>query len=73
MIKWENIVLKFPEHHKNNKEILNYSFNNIQQLNITEHDIEKIISYAFETAQENVPMVNMTSLLKDRIFIHYLN
>ncbi|CAF1501093.1 unnamed protein product [Rotaria sp. Silwood1] len=57
---------QFPEHHKNNKEILNYSFKNIQQLNITEHDIEKIINCAFETAQEYVSMVNMTSLLKDK-------
>jgi hypothetical protein len=57
---------KFPEHHKNNKEIFNYSSNNILQLNITEDDIKKIINCAFETAKEYVSMVNMASLLKNK-------
>ena len=57
---------KFPEHHKNNKEIFSYSINNIQQLDITEYDIEKIINSAFQTAKEYVAMVNMASLLKTK-------
>jgi hypothetical protein len=57
---------KFPEHHKNKNNLYNYSINNNRQLNITEHDIEKIINSAFETAKKYVSMVNMAPLLRNK-------
>ncbi|CAM4982956.1 unnamed protein product, partial [Rotaria socialis] len=59
--------LKFPQHHKLEKETEahNYSINPIQQLNLTESDIEKIIESAFESAKQNIEIVNMTQLLKN--------
>jgi hypothetical protein len=57
---------KFPEYHKNKNSLYNYSINNNRQLNITEHDIEKIINSAFETAKKCVSMVNMTPLLRNK-------
>ncbi|CAF3239657.1 unnamed protein product [Rotaria socialis] len=58
---------KFPQHHKLEKETEahNYSINPIQQLNLTEFDIEKIIQSAFESAKQNIEIVNMTQLLKN--------
>ncbi|CAF3406395.1 unnamed protein product, partial [Rotaria socialis] len=56
---------KFPQHHKLEKEAHNYSINPIQQLNLTESDIEKIIESAFESAKQNIEIVNMTQLLKN--------
>ncbi|CAM4802556.1 unnamed protein product, partial [Rotaria magnacalcarata] len=56
---------KFPQHHKLEKEAHNHSINPIQQLNLTESDIEKIIESAFESAKQNIEIVNMTQLLKN--------
>ncbi|CAF3397249.1 unnamed protein product [Rotaria socialis] len=56
---------KFPQHHKLEKEAHNYSINPIQKLNLTESDIEKIIESAFESAKQNIEVVNMTQLLKN--------
>ncbi|CAF3331070.1 unnamed protein product [Rotaria socialis] len=57
---------QFPQHHKNDKETYDYSINNITELNLTEYDIEKIISRAFESAKKYIAMVNMTQLLKNK-------
>ncbi|CAF3080864.1 unnamed protein product [Rotaria socialis] len=56
---------KFPQHHKLEKEANNYSINPIQHLNLTESDIEKIILSAFESAKQNIEIVNMKRLLKN--------
>jgi hypothetical protein len=54
---------KFPQHHKTDKNMHNYSINRVKQLNLTESDIEKIIQNAFESAKKYVAMVNMTKVL----------
>ncbi|UJR06730.1 hypothetical protein I4U23_011019 [Adineta vaga] len=59
----DNYNFKFPQHHKTDKEIHNYSMNYIKELNLTEYDIEKIIENAFEAAKKYVTMANMNTLL----------
>ncbi|CAF5047312.1 unnamed protein product, partial [Rotaria magnacalcarata] len=41
----------FPQHHKNHKETYNYPKDHINELNLTEIDIEIIIKNAFEEAK----------------------
>ncbi|CAF3191676.1 unnamed protein product [Rotaria socialis] len=54
----------FPQHHKNHKDTCTYSIDHINELNLTEIDIEIIIKNAFEEAKKYVSMVNMTDFLK---------
>ncbi|CAF4389598.1 unnamed protein product, partial [Rotaria magnacalcarata] len=61
----------FPQHHKNHKETYNYPKDHINELNLTEIDIEIIIKNAFEEAKKYVSMVNMTEFLKTKISIPY--
>ncbi|CAF4106974.1 unnamed protein product [Adineta steineri] len=61
----------FPQHHKNHKDTINYSIGHVNELNLTENDIEIIIKNAFEAAQKYVAMVNMTQFLEKKISIHY--
>ena len=56
----------FPQHHKNDKETLNYSIDSIKHLNLNEHDVENIINTAFERAKNYVSMVNMSHLLMNK-------
>ncbi|CAF2709092.1 unnamed protein product [Rotaria sp. Silwood2] len=56
----------FPQHHKNHKETYNYSIDHINELNLTEIDIEIIIKHAFQEAKKYVSMVNMTQFLKTK-------
>ncbi|CAF4007225.1 unnamed protein product [Adineta steineri] len=60
----------FPQHHKNHKDTINYSIGHVNELNLTENDIEIIIKNAFEAAQKYVAMVNMTQFLEKKS-IHY--
>lgn len=56
----------FPQHHKTQKESIDYSRDYIDKLNISEADIELIIKNAFEQAQKYVSMVGMTEFLKKK-------
>ncbi|CAF1583154.1 unnamed protein product, partial [Adineta steineri] len=47
----------FPQHHKNHKDTINYSIGHVNELNLTENDIEIIIKNAFEAAQKYVAMI----------------
>ncbi|CAF3899527.1 unnamed protein product, partial [Adineta steineri] len=58
----------FPQHHKNHKDTINYSVGHVNELHLTENDIEIIIKNAFEAAQKYVAMVNMTQFLKKNIY-----
>ena len=53
----------FPQHHKNQKETCDYSIDRINELNLTQIDIESIVKNAFEEAQTYVSMVNLTEFL----------
>ena len=57
---------QFPQHHKNDKDVYNYSIGSIKSLKLTEYDIEKIIYHAFESAKNYISMVNMTQLLENK-------
>ncbi|CAF1067144.1 unnamed protein product [Adineta steineri] len=65
-----NYQFYFPQHHKNHKDTINYSIGHVNELNLTENDIEIIIKNAFEAAQKYVAMVNMTQFLEKKS-IHY--
>jgi len=54
---------KFPQHHKTDKEINNYSISPVKQLNLTKSDIKTIIQNAFQSAKKYIAMVNMSELL----------
>ncbi|CAM4824847.1 unnamed protein product [Rotaria magnacalcarata] len=56
----------FPQHHKNHKETYNYPKDHINELNLTEIDIEIIIKNALEEPKKYVSMVNMTEFLKTK-------
>ena len=53
----------FPQHHKNQKETYDYSIDRINELNLTQIDIESIVKNAFEEAQTYVSMVNLSEFL----------
>ena len=57
---------KFPQYHKNDKEVHVYSVNPLKQINLTEFDIEKIVQKAFESSKNYATMANMDGLLKDK-------
>ncbi|CAF0845345.1 unnamed protein product [Adineta steineri] len=65
-----NYQFYFPQHHKNHKDTINYSIGHVNELNLTENDIEIIIKNAFKAAQKYVAMVNMTHFLEKKS-IHY--
>ncbi|CAF1442674.1 unnamed protein product, partial [Adineta steineri] len=52
-----NYQFNFPQHHKNHKDTINYSIGHVNELNLTENDIEIIIKNAFEAAQKYVAMI----------------
>ncbi|CAF1446682.1 unnamed protein product [Rotaria magnacalcarata] len=56
----------FPQHHRNHKETYNYPKDHINELNLTEIDIEIIIKNALEEPKKYVSMVNMTEFLKTK-------
>ena len=62
-----NYRFKFTQHHKIDKETYAPSMDRItnKNFNLTEADIEKTIENAFESAKQNVTMVNMNQLLKN--------
>ena len=59
----EKCRLKFPEHHKSAGQKNDDLAKSLDELNLTEYDLEKIVQSAFEKAQKNVTSVNMTELL----------
>ncbi|CAF1095790.1 unnamed protein product [Adineta steineri] len=52
-----NYQLYFAQHHKNHKDIINYSIGHVNELNLSENDIEIIIKNAFEAVQKYVAMI----------------
>ena len=65
-IQIDNCRLQFPQHHKTDRRAYDYSTKPIDQLKLTEGDIEKIIENAFESAKQYASLVNMTKVLTEK-------